>query len=473
MTPQYILHLLTLAFVVLWGGSVSGGEMIRSTIRDQKALHLTVYNDNFALISDQRILRLHTGRQQVQFMDIAASIQPESVIVQGEGVRILEQTYEYDLLTPQKLLEKYIGQLVTLVFHERQGGDTVQRRETATLLSTEEGTVWQIGNRIVINPPTSTIEFSTVPPDLIATPTLIWNLESEGGERLLTVSYLANQINWKADYVFTLSADGKTGDLTGWVTLDNRSGVSYQNATLRLIAGEVNRVQAPPRGREIVRAEMTKAVSPVPFEEQAFAEYHLYKLAYPVTIRQNQTKQFPLLQGKGSTVERIYRLVSQPWYYGSRQPVLPKQKVEMVVTLKNSEQNGLGLPLPSGIVRVYQIDDEGNRQFIGEDQIEHRPKDEEVTLSLGSAFDVTAERTQTAYQIIADRVHESSYEITLRNHKKEPITVVIQEHFGGTWKILSHSHPYKQADAFSAEFKIPVPADGQAMLAYRVQIQFR
>ncbi|RMF87124.1 MAG: DUF4139 domain-containing protein, partial [Nitrospinota bacterium] len=355
-----VIRLLFLLVGILSLTVPTRGEVIRSTAKEQKRLHLTVYSGGFALISDQRELRLLPGHQQVQFMDIAASIQPESVIVQGEGIRLLEQTFAYDLLTPQKLLEKYLGKEVTLVFRERKGNETVWRRETATLLSTAEGTVWQIGDRIVTNPPTATMEFPRLPPELLPRPTLLWEVESEGGSRVITVSYLAGQLTWKADYVFTLSTEGTSGDLTGWVTLENRSGTAYQQATLQLIAGEVRRVQEEQRvrrGRPMM--EMAKAAAPAQFTEQPFAEYHLYTFPRPVTIKHNQTKQLPLLTGKGSKVKRVYRLLSQRWYYESRQPTLPPPRVQTAIKVQNSKENGLGIPLPAGIVRVYQIDAAG------------------------------------------------------------------------------------------------------------------
>jgi hypothetical protein len=342
-------------------------------------------------------------------------------------------------------------------------------------LSNNGGQVWRINGQIVINP-TNIVEtrFPDVPKNLVATPTLVWDLENHAaGQQSIEASYLTAGLNWVADYVMVVNNDDSRSDLQGWVTLTNTSGGTFEDARLQLVAGNINR--APVSQPYPATAGALRAAQAVPqFEEQAFFEYHLYTLQRPTTIRDNETKQVSLLEAAGFEVKKEYVLNGQQYYYRNYnnpgQPI--KEKVGVYMEFRNSQQNKLGMPLPAGTIRLYKKDDKGNQQFIGEDRIDHTPKDEDVRVKVGDAFDVVAERKQTDYKAIARNVYEYAYEIDIRNHKDTAITVVVNEPIGGDWEMVSSSFDYKKSAAFAARFEVPVAKDGEAKLAYRVRVRY-
>ncbi|MFN8006221.1 MAG: DUF4139 domain-containing protein [Terriglobia bacterium] len=301
-------------------------------------------------------------------------------------------------------------------------------------------------------------------------------LENHGPSRqTLEASYLTSGITWKADYVLNLSADEKTADLNGWVTLDNRSGTGYKNAALQLVAGELGRVRPEADAvMELKSAVAKRAMAAPAFAEESFFEYHLYTLERKTTVKDNQTKQISLLSGTGAAINKEYVVNGKNFYYHNRQsPGTPlKDAVETFVEFKNSKENNLGLPLPKGVLRVYKADSRGGQQLIGEDQIDHTPKDESVRVKMGNAFDIVAERNQTDYQVISDRVYEMAFNVTIRNHKDQPIVVIVNEPIGGDWRILQSSVPFEKTAAFAAQFKVPVAKDGETKLDYRVRVKF-
>uniref|UniRef100_A0A831U1B8 DUF4139 domain-containing protein n=1 Tax=Geobacter metallireducens TaxID=28232 RepID=A0A831U1B8_GEOME len=444
-----------------------------STEADQTGLALTIYNQNLGLVKDRRELRLGTGSRELRFMDVAAQIIPASVSIapiSGGELRVLEQNYEYDLLSPQKLMDKYVGKEVKL--HQKNPHTEREEVVTATLLANNGGPVYRIGDEITFGHPGRLI-FPGVPDDLIARPTLVWLLEGAGAEkRTIEASYLTGGISWRADYVVTLSGKDDQASLAGWVTIDNRSGATYRNASLKLVAGDVNRA----RDESIPFAKAMRAeamAAPVPqFREEAFFEYHLYTLQRPSTIKENQTKQISLVTADAVPVKKEFLLRGESFYYHSPAGDAAKQKVGVFVEVENRKEHNLGMPLPKGVVRVYKRDGEGSLQFVGEDTIDHTPEKETVRVKLGDAFDVAAERRQTEWRKVAGDTYEAAFEITLRNHKKEDITVKVVEPVPGDWRMLSSSHPHEKGDAFSAVFKVPVGKDGEAKLAYRVRMRY-
>lgn len=443
-----------------------------STVADQTGIALTIYNRNLGLVKDRREIRLGQGSGELRFMDVAAQIIPTSVSIAslaGGELQVLEQNYEYDLLSPQKLMDKYVGKEVKLY----QKNPHTEREEvvTATLLSNNGGPVYRIGDEITFGHPGRLI-FPGVPDDLIARPTLVWLLEGAAVEkRTIEASYLTAGISWRADYVVTLSEKDDQASLAGWVTIDNRSGAAYRNATLKLVAGDVNRVQEQPtRFAKSVRAE---AMAPAPqFQEEAFFEYHLYTLQRPSTIKENQAKQINLVTADAVPVKKEFLLKGESFYYYSPAGEAVKQKVGVFVEMENRKEHNLGMPLPKGVVRVYKRDAGGSLQFVGEDTIDHTPEKETVRVKLGDAFDVVGERKQTEWRKVASDTYEAAFEIKLRNHKKEDITVKVVEPVPGDWQMLSSSHPHEKGDAFSAVFKVPVPKDGEATLVYRVRMRY-
>jgi hypothetical protein len=457
-----------------------------TTLKDQKALAVTIYNDNLALVKDTREVRLAKGESRLAFQEVSAQIRPETALLRNlthpKDFWVAEQNFDFDLLTPQKLLEKYVGEQVTVVrsVPNDSGAGAREVRETATVLATNNGTVLQFADRIETSVPGRLI-FPKVPGTLRARPTLVISLNSGADrEQKLELSYLTGGLSWRADYVANLSADERTLDLSGWVTLTNQSGAAYPNATLQLVAGDVNRAREPRQDMVAgaVMSEMRmKAAAPKVAEESLF-EYHLYTLDRPTTLAVNQTKQVALLSASSVPVRKEYLLQGQPYYYsGSFGDLGDKQKVGVFVEFDNKEASRLGMPMPKGVIRVYKRDGDGRAQFVGEDSVDHTPKNELVRLKLGDAFDVTARRKQTDYKSLGRQgkfgfVHESAFEIELKNAKKEPVTVTVLEPMPGDWEVLQSSHPCIKAAAGTGKFQIPVPAEGKATLTYRVRVKW-
>ncbi len=465
--------------VLTVGVTASGvaSETITSTADDRVSVAVTVYNQGRGLVREVRSIDLPAGESEVRFMDVAAQIEAPTVrvaVIDGAAFSVLEQNYEYDLLSPQKLLEKFVGQTLTLVQQRFVNQSTVDREVRAKLLSTNDGTVWEIDGRIVANPGYHRIEYPSVPDNLIAHPTLVWLVKGdESGRREVEASYLTGGMSWRADYVLAIDSEGaEQGALQGWVTVDNRSGTGFENAQLQLVAGDLHR--APPQAQFAVAGRKRAMASRVEeMSEESLFEYHLYTLPRATTLKQNQTKQVRLLDASGVALERSYRLRGQAtYYYSPWRPADPKEKVQVLMSFENRKSSGLGLPLPKGIVRVYQRDAAGRTQFVGEDRIDHTPKNERVELLLGSAFDIVAERRQTEFDRISDRITESAYEIVVRNHKEEAIEIEVLEPLGGDWTMLDSSHPFDKTNAFEARFEIRVPADGGAKLTYRVRVRY-
>lgn len=457
------------------------GQTGTSTIEDQRSVAITVYNSNIGLVKDTRALRLPRGASQLRFMDVAQQINPATVHIKSTtapaALDVIEQSYEYDLLNPQKLLDKYVGKELTLVLRTVENNTEKLLPTRATLLSNNSGQVWQIGDQIVINPTNiAEIRFDRLPQDLIAKPTLVWSLNNTGAqEHTVEASYLTQGLNWRADYVVVVNQNDTKADLNGWVTINNNSGTAYRNAELKLVAGDVHRVREMEQmAADRIQARVTAAAPQPQFQEQAFFEYHLYSLQRPTTMKNNETKQISLLSAANFNVKKELVLNGQPYYFqGYNNPGEPiREKIGVFVSFKNSKENSLGLPFPAGVVRVYKADSTGAQQFVGEDRIDHTPKDEAVRIKLGDAFDVVAERKQTDYKAIARRVFEYAYEIRIRNHKEEDVTVVVNEPIGGDWEIVNSSFPAEKTAAFAARFNVPVAKDGEAVLSYRVRVKF-
>ena len=452
-----------------------------TTARDRQSVNITVYNSNLGLVRETRRLTLPNGRIALRFADVTSQIRPETVhlasLTAPASLRILEQNYQYDLLNPAKLLDKFVGKEITLVLRHYQNNTESFEPVQATLLSNNGGQVWRIKGQIVINPSNiAEMRFPDLPKNLVATPTLVWDLENrETGSQSIEASYLTGGMNWRADYVLLVNADDTKGDLQGWVTLTNASGATFEDARLQLVAGDVNRVSEE-RNVQISGLMARKSMADESqFQEQGFFEYHMYTLQRPATIRDNETKQVSLLEAAGFDVKKEFVLNGQRYYYtGYNNPgAAIKEKVGVYVQFRNSQPNKLGMPLPAGTIRLYKRDDKGNQQFIGEDKIDHTPKDEDVRVKVGDAFDIVAERKQTDYKVIVTgHMYEYAYEIKIRNHKDGPITVVVNEPIGGDWEMVSSTFKAEKSAAFAARFQVPVAKDGEATLAYRVRVKY-
>jgi hypothetical protein len=456
-----------------------GAEHAATTEKDQVDLAITVYNSNLALVRDIRQIHLPTGSFLLWFEDVAASINPATVHFRSLNdpgkLNVIEQNYEYDLLDPQKLLQKYVGREVTLLRQEKDAGSTRWVETKALLLANNNGPVWKIGNEIVTGMSADSYRFPELPENLYSRPTLVWTLENRGASaQKVEASYLTSNINWSADYVLTVARDEKAADLDGWVTLTNSSGVAYKDAKLQLVAGEVHRTQPPMAkaagvavggGADVVRPQ---------FVQEAFSEYHLYTLGRRTSIQNNESKQISLLNASGVPVEKNLEVEGQQYYFrnpqGMGNPV--QQPVKIYYRFKNEEKGGLGMPLPAGTVRVYQADSKGGVQFVGEDKINHTPKDETVRIYVGNAFDVVCERKQMDYKKIASNQAEFEYQITLRNHKDSAVTVEVREPVGGDWEVVDSNFKWTKLDVSTIAFSIPLEKDGTATLDYRVRVKW-
>jgi hypothetical protein len=450
----------------------SADGSVTTTLADQSDLAVTVYNSNIALVRDVRQLTLPAGASRLRFMDIAASINPATVhfrsLTEPTKLSAIEQNYEYDLLDPNKLLQKYVGREVTLM----RGDQEVK----ATLLSDNNGQVWKIGNEIITELGHGSIRFPELPENLYERPTLLWTLENSGARKhKVEASYLTANLSWSADYVLNVAKDETNGDLDGWVTLVNHSGTAFKNAQLQLVAGDLHRVDdRPMNGRDFLElAGVTKSMSAAPqFQQEAFSEYHLYSLGRRTSIFDQESKQISLLNASRFPLQKVYAVNGQSYYYRTpAQPGAPlKDPVQVFYKFKNEDKAGLGMPLPAGTVRVYQADSRGGSLLVGEDRIDHTPKDETISLHIGNAFDIVAERKQTDFKKLSDRLYEFEYEITLRNHKDAPITVEANEPIGGDWEMVNSTYKFMKTAAFAAQFQVPVDKDGTSVLKYRVRV---
>jgi hypothetical protein len=452
-----------------------------STLSDQQSVAVTIYNENLALVKDTRRVMLDTGTNRLALREVSGRMRPETAQLRSlshpGALALLEQNFDFDLLTPAKLLEKYVGRDVRIVrTHPQTGAETLV---AARVLAANSGVVLRIGDRIETGLP-GRIVYDGVPANLRDRPTLVTELtSSRAGAQTVELSYLSAGLAWKADYVAELNAADSALDLNGWVTLTNTSGTAYPNARLQLVAGDVNRVRdelrfaAKAAGMAVREAPAARAMT-----QESLFEYHLYTLQRPTTIADNQTKQVALLGASGVPVAKELVLQGSDYYYRSSVGGIgQKIKVGVFVQFENRESSHLGMPMPKGVVRVYKKDSAGNAQFIGEDAIDHTPKNENVRLKLGEAFDVTADKKQTDFKRRDtyspwSYVHESAYEIVLKNAKKESVTVIVREPVPGDWSMLEQSHKHAKAASGTAEWKISVPAEGSATLKYRVLVRY-
>lgn len=471
-----------LVFCLLAATNATAQNTLTTTATDRRSVNVTIYNSNVGLVRETRMLQLPLGRTALRFADVAAQIRPETVhlasLTASDSLNILEQNYQYDLLNPAKLMDKYVGREVTLVLRRYENSTEILTPVQAVLLSNNNGQVWRISGQIVINPSNiAETRFPDLPQNLVATPTLVWDVENRSdAAQTVEASYLTAGMNWKADYVLVVNASDTLGDLQGWVTLANTSGVGFDNARLQLVAGNLNRALETDELRSLAgaRDDMPASRARPQFQEQSFFEYHLYTLQRPASIREQETKQVTLLEAAGFKVAKEFVVDGLPQYYRSYNnpgQAIP-QKVGVFMQFRNSQQNKLGMPLPAGTIRLYKKDEQDGQQFIGEDRIDHTPKDEDIRVKVGDAFDIVAERKQTDYKVISSYIYEYAYEITIRNHKNVPITVIVNEPIDSDWRMLSSNFPAEKTEAFAARFRVPVAKDGETKLVYRVRVKY-
>ena len=456
-------------------------QKVRSTLEDQQKITVTIYNHQLALVKDVRSVKLDKGLNLLALRDVSAQIKPETAMLRSvsdaQSIRLLEQNFDFDLLTPEKLLQKYVGKRVGVVKTHPTSG--VESEEEAWVLSANSGVVLRIGNRIESGVP-GRIVFKEVPPNLRDRPTLTILLSSDASKsQQLSLSYLTGGLDWKADYVAEINPGDNRLSLNGWVTLTNQSGTAYYNAGLQLVAGDVHRVREQMLDAPTpALATMAEGARKEAMRQESLFEYHLYTLDRLTTIDDNQTKQVALLGATDIPVSKEYLLEGRDYYYRSSYGDLgQKFKISAFIKFQNKEQSNLGMPLPKGIVRVYKLDSKGNAQFIGEDRTDHTPKNEDIRLKLGNVFDITADKKQTEFRKIAavgkyNYAFASSYEIVLKNAKQEPVSVTVHEPIPGDWEITKASHTHEKEAAGTAVWKIQIPSEGEAMLTYSVQVKY-
>lgn len=453
---------------------------------------VTIYNQGFGLVKETRQFELKQGRQSVSIEDVAALIEPSSVGIKSltdpNSFEVLEQNYQYDLINPLAILNKSVGKRVRLVRTIGQQRDVLEgvlMSSPTAMIGTPDGGSQHTYNGMVIRTddgriildPTGEVEVQQIPEGLISKPTLLWDLQAaKAGTNQVELSYLTQGINWNADYVFIMDGEGKA-DLKGWVTVNNQSGATYRDANLKLLAGDVQRAQ-PKMPPNMARggARMEAMAADTGFKEEAFFEYHLYTLQRPATIRNREIKQLSLLEGKGVKVQKkliIDAMRDFGMYYpnegeigtGNIKPVV---RVEFV----NSKENDLGMPLPKGKIKVYQRDKSGSVQMLGEDEIDHTPKDEKLSLVVGKSFDVVASRKRLNYKRINDRTFEQTFEIEIRNRKEVAETVFLLERHYGDWRVTQNSMNWEKMDAMTMQFEVKLQAGQTQKVTYTVRTQW-
>jgi hypothetical protein len=449
-------------------------ESRESTAQSRERLSITVYGEDFGLVREVRSVDLGPGRVALEFRDVAEHIQPETVHIKSlsaeGGLEVFEQNYRYDLLTPQKLLEKYVGRHVTLHrYNEATGGE--QDFDAEVLAVQDNQAVFKVNGEVTYGFP-GRISFPNVPANLIAKPTLVLLLGAKEPKQKLEVTYVTNHLAWRSDYVLTVDAQDALADLVGWVTLTNHSGASYENAELKLVAGDVRRVGVVNEVR-YRKDEGYVEDKKTGFAEEGLFEYHLYTLDHPTTLLDNEQKQVMLLEAHSVHVDkRLLFFGGREAYRGKTGALMRNKKVGVYLDIENREKNGLGIPLPRGTLRVYKADASGAKQFVGEDRIDHTPRDETIRVKLGDAFDVVGDRKQTAWLAISTCQSESAWEISLRNHKDVAQAVQDVEPVDGDWEIVQSSHPATKKDARTFTFDVSVPARGEVKITYRVRVRW-
>ena len=443
----------TLALMILSFG------MAMPILADDVAV--TVYNQNLALVKEGRSLDFQKGVNRLNLTDVAAAIDPTSVHFRLRGtndkIELLEQNYQYDLVSTDKILHKYLGNTVDVIM---KNGDVLNVKYLSSssgyiVLQLADGAIRMINDKEMVS-----VTAPKLPEGLIVVPTLEWLLSSDvAGKRDVEVSYLTNGINWHAEYIALIDENDKNLRLSGWVSLDNQSGKSYKDAKLKLVAGDINKIQPPamPRYDKAMAMEVAPSTG---FEEKTFFEYHMYTLGHPTTVADNETKQVSLFEPASTPVKKIYR-------YNA---VEGAKDVNVVMSFKNSEQNGLGMPLPAGKIRMTKLDTDGSQEFLGEDKIDHTPKDEELELKVGNAFDIVGETATVDSKRISDRVREQTMEVKLRNHKKEDVSIAVRYNLWGDWQILESNFNYIKKNVHQVEFTVPAGKDTEAVLRFRVRL---
>ncbi|TET32762.1 MAG: hypothetical protein E3J72_18885 [Planctomycetota bacterium] len=447
---------------------------------EKEGVALTVYNSNLAVVKEKRFIELKKGVNTVRFTDVAKSIDATSVhfksLTDPDGTGVLEQNYEFDLVSSTKLLEKYIDKKIKVITKDGTIYEgTLMSADSAQIVLKDRGkntlSLIQRADNV------KDIQFPELPEGLLTKPTLMWMVTAEKEAKHLTkVTYMTGGISWKADYTVVTNKDDTMLDISGWVTISNYCGATFKDAKIKLVAGDVHRVQprqyAPRRKGGYEGAGRGSG-----FQEKAFADYHMYTLQRPATVKDRQVKQIELLNKNEVKVKKIYKYRgAQVAYYGYRNMDAgfgrnANKKINVYLEFENTRKNNMGIPLPKGKIRVYKRDEEDKSlEFIGEDNIDHTPKDEKVKILIGNAFDIVGERKQTNFRRLTSTSMEETFEIKIRNHKKEAVDVEVEEvlYRWVNWEIRDKNTDYVKDAAQKIIFPVKVEPDGEVVIKYTV-----
>ncbi|BAW80138.1 hypothetical conserved protein [Candidatus Nitrosoglobus terrae] len=468
-TCQQTLLIKALILSMLLSSTIAwGNEEIQTTQADQKAVSITIYNNNLALVRDQRRIVLKKGNNTLAFTDVSTEIQPETALLRNlsrpKNFFVIEQNYEFDLLTAQNLLEKYVGQKVGVRYHHPTTGE--QTIKEAILLAANPEIILQFKDHIEAGIPLNRITYPQTPQNLRTNPALVSQINTTfTGPQTLELNYLTRGLSWKADYIAQLNEAENHFDLNSWITLTNQSGIAYKGAHLQFMAGNIHQVTpfakyARPQAREAI----TLANEAPTVQEEALLDYHLYSLAQATTINNNQTKQITLFNARNIPIQKSYEIhdhisctQDNPTY-----PTVFNLPVAIFLRFDNSKENKLGLPLPPGIVRFYKQNLAHDFQFVGEDIMIH--KDDYAEFKIGQAFDVTAIKQRTRYQKLSYNTFESTFEIKIQNITKIPVVVKITELIPDNCHVLAENYPHQQKTANAAVWQLAIPPEKRTTL---------
>lgn len=427
----------------------------------RKSVNVTVYNGDLGVIRDIRQFDIKSGTSEIILEDVAERIDPTSVHIKLDG-SVLEQNFKYDLVSMYKILSKYLDKKIALTSKEGTyyEGVLLSINANQIVLKKDDG-----GLLMLPKIDDYQISVGKLPEGLITKPALVWTVAAKAAKKQdVEVTYQTSGLSWNAEYVAVLNKDDSKMDLNSWVSITNSSGATYPDAKLKLVAGDVNRVQDFMEKDGIMFAKADMAEGARQFEEKAFFEYHIYDLQRQSTIANNENKQISLFEASDVSIKKKFVLTTGQWN-------AQKQKVQVMVEFENKAKNNLGMPMPKGKVRLYKSDGE-SVEFIGEDRIDHTAKDETVKLKVGEAFDVVADIKTLSEKKITDKVYENSYSVKIRNHKTEAIEVEVFRNLGSYWQISETNINYEKKDANNVVFKVPVKADGEFELLYTVKYRY-
>ncbi|MBA7564923.1 hypothetical protein ES708_06592 [subsurface metagenome] len=421
---------------------------------------LTVYNNDLAIVKSVEEMSFIKGLQAISLTDVASRIDPTSVrFTSSDGnVTVLEQNYRYDIVNTAKVLHYYIDKQVSIWVKDGDLIEGVLQSVTGDVIVKGRDGRLNILKEDVIE----RFDLPELPEGLVTRPTLIWQVNSlKSGDFPTEVSYMTGGLSWHAEYSAVVSEDEENLEISSWVSINNMSGATYENAALKLVAGDVNMLK---KGRPLMKREAVLSLAAEDemtggFEERGLFEYHLYDLGRATTIANAEIKQIALVDPTDVITQK--KFMYEPW----KDP----KKVAVSMEFINSEEMGLGMALPAGKIRVYKRDTDGSIEFIGEDAVDHTPRNEKVRMVLGSAFDIVAEKKIIETRRISQRIREQDIEISLRNRKEEQVVITVSERFYGDWEILKKSHDFIKKDAYTAEFSILVPADAEVIAAYTIR----